>query len=138
VQHTRSVKGAACRGIALKEDYDLFAVYLVGTLVLLGQIILYKYQEEESLSREREANPDREAKLQFMVATYLEAELLIGQGVGNRRGYLTTAQKCRDVGCYRRWFKTGHSNIYISVESDLLIADHLIGAQEDSPQQRRS
>jgi hypothetical protein len=101
------------RGIALKDDDDLFAVYLVGTLVLLRKLILYKDQEEKSLSREREANPDREAKLQFMVAAYLEAELLIGQAVGNRRGYLTTAQKCRDIGCYRRWFKTGYSNVYI-------------------------
>ncbi len=89
------------RGIALKDDDDLFAVYMVGTLVMLRQIILYKYQEEKSLS------PEREAKLRCAVATYLEAELLIGQMVGKRRGYLTTAQKCGDMECYRRWFKLG-------------------------------
>ena len=93
------------RGIALKDDDDLFAVYMVGTLGLLRQIILYKYQEEQSLS------PERKAKLRSAVAAYLEAELLIGQGVGTRRGYLTTAQKCRDIDCYRRWFKMGIGNV---------------------------
>jgi hypothetical protein len=93
------------RGIALKDDDDLFAVYMVGTLVLLRQIILYKYQEESSLT------PERETKLRSVVAAYLEAELLVGQGVGMRRGYLTTAQKCRDVDCYRRWFKMGIHNV---------------------------
>jgi hypothetical protein len=96
------------RGIALKDDDDLFAVYLVGTLVLLRKIILFKYQEDQSLS------PEREEKLRSAVAAYLEAELLIGQAVGTRPGYLTTAQKCRDIACYRRWFKTGYSNVYIS------------------------
>jgi hypothetical protein len=60
------------RGIALKDDDDLFAVYLVGTLVLLRQIILYKYQDEE-------LSPEREAKLRCAVAAYLEAELLVGE-----------------------------------------------------------
>ena len=92
------------RGIALKDDDDLFAVYVVGTLVLLRQIILYKYQEE-SLS------PEREAKLRCVVAAYLEAELLVGQAIGKRRGYLTTARKCRDMECYRRWFKIDISNV---------------------------
>lgn len=93
------------RGIALKDDDDLFSVYMVGTLVLLRKIMLYKYQDEQSLS------PQREAKLKSLVAAYLEAELLIGQGVGHRRGYLTTAQRCRDIACYRQWFKTGVSNV---------------------------
>lgn len=97
------------RGTALKDDDDLFAVYMVGTFVHLRKIILFKYQEEKSLS------PERIAKLKSVVAAYLEAELFIGQGVGpGRRGYLTTAQKCRDIACYRRWFKTGYSNVYIS------------------------
>jgi hypothetical protein len=93
------------RGITLEDDDDLFAVYVVGTLVLLRQIILYKYQEEKSLS------PEREAKLRSVVAAYLEAELLIGKGVVTRRGYLTTAQKCGDTDCKRRWFKIGISNV---------------------------
>jgi hypothetical protein len=93
------------RGIALKDDDDLFAVYMAGTLVLMRQIILYKYQEEPSMSSERKE------KLKAVVAAYLEAELVIGQGIGARRGYLTTAQKCRDSDCYRRWFKTGMSNV---------------------------
>src|SRR5689334_7405710 len=42
------------RGIALKDDDDLFAVYMAGTLVLLRQVILYKYQEETPLPPERE------------------------------------------------------------------------------------
>lgn len=95
----------AARGIALKDDDDLFAVYIVGTLVMLRQIILYKYQEEKLSSQD-------EARLRTIVAAYLEAELLIGQGVGARRGYLTTAQKCADMDCYRRWFKTGISNVH--------------------------
>jgi hypothetical protein len=93
------------RGIALKDDDDLFAVYMAGTLVLLRQLILYKYQEEPSMS------PLRKDRLRAVVAAYLEAELVIGQGVGARRGYLTTAQKCRDSDCYHRWFKTGMSNV---------------------------
>jgi hypothetical protein len=97
------------RGIALQDDDDLFAVYLVGTLVHLRKIILFKYQEEKFLS------PERETKLKSVVTAYLGAELQIGQGVGarGRCGYLTTAQKCRDMDCYRRWFKTGYSNVYI-------------------------
>ncbi|HVY04639.1 MAG TPA: hypothetical protein VHB46_01560 [Burkholderiales bacterium] len=87
------------RGIELEDDDDLFAVYMTGTLVMLRQIVLYKYQEK-SLSREDEA------KLRSLVAAYLEAELVIGKNVGARHGYLTTAQKCRDMECYRRWFKT--------------------------------
>jgi hypothetical protein len=93
------------RGVAVKDDDDLFAVYMVGTLVMLRQIILYKYQDEESLTAEREA------KLRLAVAAYLEAELYIGEWVGKRRGYLTTAQKCKDDECYRRWFKTGIGNV---------------------------
>ena len=89
------------RGVALKDDDDLYAVYMVGTLMLLRQIILYKYQEEATLT------PELQAKLRNAVASYLEAELLIGQGIGKRRGYLTTAQKCRDLDCHRRWFKLG-------------------------------
>jgi len=42
------------RGIALKDDDDLFAVYVVGTLVLLCKIILFQYNAEQSMSRERE------------------------------------------------------------------------------------
>jgi hypothetical protein len=112
------------RGIAFKDDDDLFAVYMVGTLVLLRQIILYKYQEdedlwtEEELSAEKPSSPEREAarkarqaKLKSIVAAYLEAELLVGKGVGKRRGYLTTAQKCSDNDCYRRWFKIGIGNV---------------------------
>jgi hypothetical protein len=98
----------SARGIALEDDDDLFAVYLVGTLVLLRKIVLFKYQEDKSLS------PERVAKLKLAVAGYLEAELLIGKEIGNRRGYLSAAQKCRDIDCYRRWFKTGYSNVYIS------------------------
>ena len=67
-----------------------------------------KNQGEKSLSL------DRETKLKYMVAAYLEAELLIGKEVGNRQGYLSAAQKCRDKDCSRRWFKTGYSNVYIS------------------------
>jgi hypothetical protein len=111
----------AARGIALEDDDDLFAVYLVGTLVLLRKIIAYKLdkemtkQEEETTKQEEESSSlDRETKLKYMVASYLEAELLIGKEVGNRQGYLTTAQKCRDKDCSRRWFKTGYSNVYIS------------------------
>jgi len=89
------------RGVALKDDDDLYAVYMVGTFMLLRQIILYKYQEEATLT------PERQAKLRNAVASYLEAELLIGRGIGKRRGYLTTAQKCRDLDCHRRWFKLG-------------------------------
>jgi hypothetical protein len=92
------------RGIALKDDDDLFAVYLVGTLVLLRQIILYKYQDEE-------LSPEREAKLRCAVAAYLEAELLVGEWLGKRRGYLTTARRCRDMECYRRWFKIDIGNV---------------------------
>ena len=93
------------RGIAVKDDDDLFAVYMVGTLVLMRQIILYKYQGEESLT------PERDAKLRCVVAGYLEAELYIGEWVGKRRGYLTTGQKCKDDDCYRRWFRMGISNV---------------------------
>ena len=98
------------RGIELKDDDDLAAVTLSGTLVLIRKIILYKFQEESSLSIEREG------KLRAIVAAYEEAELVIGQATGNRRGYLTTAQKCRDMECHRRWFKTHMSNVYIGAE----------------------
>ncbi|MCW5619953.1 MAG: hypothetical protein KIS79_02455 [Burkholderiales bacterium] len=127
------------RGIALEDDDDLFAVYMTGTLVLMRRIILYKYQEEASLS------PEREAKLRCVVASYLEAELLIGEAVGKRRGYLTTAHKCRDPECYRRWFKTGISNVASAsyrgrilprlfqhdaraAELDRLVQSHAVGA----------
>ncbi len=94
------------RGIALKDDDDLFSVYMVGTLVMLRQIVLYKYeQEEKSLSAQ-----DVE-KLRSLVASYLEAELVIGKGIGSRRGYLTTAQKCRDMDCYKRWFKMHYMSV---------------------------
>jgi hypothetical protein len=98
------------RGIALKDDDDLAAVTLVGTLILMRKIMLYKYNQEPALSREREA------KLRSIVAAYLEAELLIGQATGNRRGYLTTAHRCRDIECYRRWFANDISNIFIRAE----------------------
>lgn len=94
------------RGIALKDDDDLFSVYMVGTLVMLRQIILYKYeQEEKSLSKQ-----DVE-KLRLLVASYLEAELVIGKSTGKRRGYLTTAQKCRDLDCHYRWFKMHYMSV---------------------------
>ena len=98
------------RGIALKDDDDLAAVTLVGTLVLMRKIMLYKYNQEPALSREREA------KLRSIVAAYLEAELVIGRATGNRRGYLTTAHRCRNIDCYRRWFANDISNVFIPAE----------------------
>lgn len=98
------------RGIALKDDDDLAAVTLVGTLVLMRKIMLYKYNQEKTLPRERET------KLRAIAAAYLEAELLIGKATGNRRGYLTTAHRCGNIDCYRRWFANDISNIYISAE----------------------
>jgi len=96
----------SARGIALKDDDDLFSVYMVGTLVMLRQIVLYKFeQEEKSLSAQ-----DVE-KLRSLVASYLEAELVIGKGIGFRQGYLTTAQKCRDVDCHKRWFKMHYMSV---------------------------
>ena len=107
-----------------KEEF--FALYVVNTLVLLRQIILYKYQEEKSLWEEEEASEDeaeleeeplspetkakleaRKGKLRCMVATYLEAELLIGKGVGKRLSSKAAGASCRDDECYRRWFKLG-------------------------------
>lgn len=88
------------RGIALKDDDDLFSVYMTGTLVMLRQLALYKYEQDEKSLTKQDVD-----KLRSLVASYLEAELVMGKGVGSRRGYLTTAQKCRDMDCYRRWFK---------------------------------
>ena len=86
----------------LASDDDSIAVNLVGSFVVLKQIMLLKYNAEPAMSKEREG------KLRKLVATYEEAELAIGKGASGRRGYITrgppTGLGCRDLDCYRRWF----------------------------------
>lgn len=83
-------------------DDDAIAINLVGTFVVLKQIMLLKVNEEPSMSRERQ---DR---LRKQVAAYSEAELTVGRGWAGRRGYITrgppTGMSCSDEACYRRWF----------------------------------
>lgn len=86
----------------MTRDDDSIAINLAGTFVVLRQILFLKYNQEPSLSKERED------KLRRLVAEYEEAELTIGQGANSRHGYITrgppTGMGCKDNDCYRRWF----------------------------------
>lgn len=97
------------------RDDDHFAARLVGTLILLRQVMFLEYNEEPPMDQ------PREAKLKAVYAAYSEAELVIGQGAIGRRGYITRGPDGRgchraDAECYRRWFANDSTNYPISAE----------------------
>ena len=94
---------AARKNFDNTRDDDAIAINLAGTYVTLREIIYLKRRKELGMS------PVRRAKLDRIVASYLEAELTIGRAAAGRRGYITarppSGLDCKDITCYRRWFE---------------------------------
>lgn len=86
------------------ENDDYTAANMAGTFILLRRIIGYR------LDIEGQPSPERYEKLHALAWAYMNAELMIGRGIGHRSVSRPDCNVSRSMDCYRRWFLVDLSN----------------------------